>query len=90
MNHSDNFENSLKWLADMRRRFEYFSMLSEHAIKTLDKAELLLLENKELRGALGNLYADLEKAPSTITYERDSLRTWIGELLAWKPVIIKD
>jgi ABC-type transporter Mla subunit MlaD len=74
--------NALKgWIADTRKKFEYFGSAVTHLSMALKQIERLLRENDRLRGSLQELLNDLQSAPEQISYDRDTLARWINYVL---------
>jgi hypothetical protein len=73
------------WIAETRKKFADFITPVTYLKTSLDHIERLSLENKHLRGALSGMVSDLKNAPSSVMYDRDSLRSWIQSILDCKP-----
>lgn len=82
---SEDFDKSIKWIEDTRKRFVYFTSPVTYLGQALDLLENKTREAQEMRNALISLVGDLEKAPEVITYDRDALKSWIEHILAWAP-----
>jgi hypothetical protein len=72
------------WIAETRKKFADFITPVTYLKTSLDHVERLSLENKHLRGALIDMDSDLKNAPSSVMYDRDSLRSWIQSVLDCK------
>jgi hypothetical protein len=82
---SEEFDKSIKWIDETRKRFVYFTSPVVYLTQALDALENKTKEAHELRQAFISLVDDLEKSPQTITYDRDALKAWIEHVLAWSP-----
>jgi hypothetical protein len=73
------------WITETRKKFVDFITPVTYLKTSLDHIERLSSENKHLRDALSGMVSDLKNAPSTVVYDRDSLRSWIQSILDCKP-----
>jgi len=76
-------EKLASWIAETKKKFVYFSPPVSYRMIALSHLEKLSAENKVLRDSLVGFKADIDAvgAPSTISYNRNTLSDWIGHIL---------
>lgn len=79
---SDDFQTSLKWIEDTKKKFTYFNSPVVYLMQSLTLLEKSYRENNSLKEAFIGLRDDLAKSPETVIYQRDDLITWINEVIA--------
>lgn len=77
----DDFQTSLKWIEETKKKFTYFTSPVAYLSQSLALLEKSYRENNSLREAFVGLKQDLSNAPSTVTYQRDDLISWIDGVL---------
>lgn len=78
---SDDFQNSLKWIEDTKKKFTYFTSPVAYLTQALNLLEKSCREAHMLRESFLGLKHDLSNASSTVTYQRDDLIAWIDSVL---------
>lgn len=78
---SDDFQNSLKWIEDTRKKFTYFTSPVAYLTQSLNLLEKSYRESHLLKESFLDFRKDLTKASSTVTYQRDDLIAWIDGVI---------
>lgn len=78
---SNDFQVSLKWIEDTKKKFTYFTSPVAYLTQSLNLLEKSYKESHHLRESFLGLRQDLLKASATVTYQRDELIAWIDGVL---------